>query len=72
MGYKPRTSLEINTFKIEKSLKKMKQGQVLTKTEYDALQSRFDRLKKMSQPWYDDLHEKYIQLSREKSILNAY
>lgn len=71
MGYKPRTSLEINIFNIEKSLKKMKRGQVLSKSEYDTLQSRFDRLKKMSQPWYEDLHNKYIQLSRENSALSA-
>ena len=68
--YKPRTSLELHTFHIERAIKKIKTGTILTKTEYDKLQNRFDRLKKMSEPWYDDLHNQYIQLSRKHSILN--
>ena len=72
MTYKPRTSLEINMFNIEKSLKKMKSGEVLTKTEYDNLQSRFERLKRMSEPWYDELYGKYMQIVRKKSNLTVY
>ncbi len=63
MGYKPRTASEINQFRIEKTLKKIKGGYTLNKDEYDELQRRFERLKNTSEAWHDELHGKYIAIS---------
>jgi len=68
MGYAPRTASEINQFRIEKTLKTLKKGKTLNQDEYDELQRRFNRLKNDSEAWYEDLHGKYIAISRKNSL----
>ena len=67
MGFKPRTSAEINQFHIEKTLKKLQRGEI-TVQECN-LNKRFDRLKKDSEPWYDELYAKYVAIVRKKSMM---
>jgi len=72
MEYKPRTSLELNIFHIERILKNMKRGETLTQKEYEALKNRFNRLKKQSEAWYEDLADKYKKICIHKSSLKFH
>jgi len=65
MGYKPRTSSEINQFHIERTLKKLQRGEI-TVQNCD-LNKRFERLKRDNEPWYDDLYPKYISIVKKKN-----
>lgn len=67
MGFKPNTASEINQFRIERTLKRIKRGDILNKDEYDELQRRFKRLEKESKVWYEDLHGKYVAMSMKKT-----
>lgn len=69
MGFKPRTSLELNIFHIERTLKKIQKGEV--SIQECGLNKRFEKLKKQSEVWYDDLHPKYIAVVRQKSFMNT-
>jgi hypothetical protein len=66
MAFKPRTSAELNQFHIEKTLKKLERKEI-TVQECD-LNKRFDRLKVDSEPWYDELHARYIAIVRKNSM----
>tara|TARA_R110000851_G_scaffold196444_3_gene347429 strand:- start:19843 stop:20049 length:207 start_codon:yes stop_codon:yes gene_type:complete len=66
MGFKPRTSAELNQFHIEKTLKKLERNEIRVQ-ECD-LNKRFERLKIDSEPWYDELHAKYVDIVRKKSM----
>jgi len=66
MAHKPHTSAEINQNHIERTLKKLEKGQI-TVQECN-LNKRFDRLKKDSEPWYDELYGKYVAIVRKKSM----
>lgn len=68
MGFKPRTSAEINQFHIEKTLKKLDRGEITV--QECRLNKRFDRLKIDNEPWYDDLYVKYVAIVRKKSRLS--
>lgn len=70
MGYKPRTSLEINLFHIERILKKLEKNQITI--QECGLNKRFEKLKKQSEPWYDDLYPKYVELVRKKSLFSIH
>lgn len=67
MGYKPRTSLELNIFHIEKTLKKLEKNQITI--QECGLNKRFDKLKRQNESWYDELYPKYVELVRKKSLL---
>lgn len=65
--YKPKTSLELNIFHIKRILKQLKKDEI---TIQDCgLNKRFERLKKQSEAWYDDLYPKYIAVVKQKSLL---
>ena len=66
MGYKPRTSLELNMFNIERTLKKLEKNQI--SIQECGLNKRFDKLKQQSEPWFDELYPKYVDLVRKKSL----
>ena len=68
MGFKPRTSAEFNQNHIEKTLKQLQRGEI---TVLDCnLNKRFERLKRDSEPWYDELYPKYVEIVRSKSMLS--
>jgi hypothetical protein len=68
MGFKPRTSAEFNQNHIEKTLKKLQRGEI---TVQDCnLNKRFERLRRDSEPWYDELYSKYVEIVRSKSMLS--
>ena len=64
---KPKTSSEINQSHIEKTLKRLKRGEI--SVQDCNLNKRFDRLKRDNVIWYEDLYPKYIAIVREKSML---
>ena len=64
---KPRTSLELNLFHIERTLKKLERREM---TLQDCgLNKRFTKLKTQSTVWHEDLYPKYVTLAKE---LNDY
>lgn len=67
-SYRPRTSSEFNQFHIEKTLKKLKQGEI--RVQDCNLNERFERLKRDNKIWYEDLYPKYVAIVREKSMLS--
>lgn len=67
--YRPKTSSEINQFHIEKTLKKLKRGEI--RVQDCDLNRRFDRLKRDNKAWYDELYPKYISIVREKNGLQS-
>ena len=68
MRYKPKTSSEINQFQIERIIKKLKGGAILSRDENEMLNRRFKRLKKDNPIWYDDLHGKYTAMMTKKTL----
>lgn len=65
MSYKPRTSLDLNLFHINRTLRKLERGETTLKD--CGLNKRFTKLKEQSQVWYDDLYPKYIRIAKELS-----
>ena len=64
MGYRPRTSSELNQHHIEKTLKKLANGEI--SVQDCNLNKRFERLKIDNEPWHDELYRKYIAIVRNK------
>ena len=67
MGYGPKSSSELNQFHIERTLKKLQRNEI--RVQDCNLNKRFDRLKRDSEAWYDELYPKYVAIVREKSML---
>ena len=67
MGYRPTTSKEINLFKIENGLKRLKKGTITVK--YAALNKRFDRLKTENVGMWEELYPKYIQIVKDLGVM---
>tara|TARA_R110000851_G_scaffold28466_2_gene79319 strand:+ start:5001 stop:5204 length:204 start_codon:yes stop_codon:yes gene_type:complete len=65
MAQRGKTSSELNLFHIQKTLKKLNNGEISIKG--CGLNKRFEKLKVQSLPWYEDLHPKYVNLAK---ILN--
>lgn len=63
MAYRGKSSLEINLFHIQKTLKKLEDGQITVKD--CGLNKRFEKLKSQSIPWHEDLYPKYIQIVKK-------
>lgn len=63
MSYKPRTSLDLNLFHINRTLRKLENRD--TPIADCGLNKRFDKLKEQSKVWHDDLYPKYIQLAKK-------
>jgi|AntDeeMinimDraft_5_1070356.scaffolds.fasta_scaffold03831_10 hypothetical protein len=63
MGFKPRTSIELNVFHIKRNLKKLRSREI---NIIDCgLNKRFDRLKTESPEWFEDLHPQYIEIAKD-------
>ena len=62
MGYKPKTSQEINLHKIETTLKKVKQKKIPKIDAAKILNKRFVRLESENIGMYEELYPKYIKL----------
>ena len=67
MAHRGKSSLDINLFHIQKTLKKLNSGEMTVKD--CGLNKRFEKLKGQSLPWYEDLYPKYIQTVKK---LNNY
>jgi len=67
MTFKPRTSSEINQFRIEQMLKKLK-NKTITVQEA-GLKKRFERLKKSNPLIWEDLYPQYVEIVRHLSLL---
>lgn len=68
MNFRPRTSSEINIFRIERNLKKLKDRTITVQEA--GLNKRFDRLKR-DNPWmWDDLYPRYVEIVRSISMLS--
>ncbi len=63
MSHKPVTILEINVARIQKTLKRLERLEITIKD--CGLNERFNKLKLQSEPWYEDLHPKYITLAKK-------
>jgi hypothetical protein len=63
MGFKPRTSIELNVFHIKRNLRKLRSREI---NIIDCgLNKRFDRLKTESPEWFEDLHSQYIDIAKD-------
>jgi len=60
--YKPRTCNEINQFRIETLLKKVRKGTMSKQEAASELNERFKRLQKENIGMYDEMYPKYINL----------
>ena len=69
MGHRGKSAVEIQVFNIKKILKKLERNEI--SIQECELNRRFERLKKESQPWYDDLYPKYVEIVRSKSLLST-
>jgi hypothetical protein len=69
MGHRGKSAVEIQVFNIKKILKKLERNEI--SIQECELNRRFERLKKDSEPWYDDLYPKYVEIVRTKSLLNT-
>lgn len=58
------SSKEINVRKVKALLRDVKASKISKIDAAKELNSRFDRMKKEDEPWFEDLYPKYISLMK--------